>query len=65
MVTKQLGTKELIQDFAVILVGIILVPIINSVTAEANVTGSVRTILSLVPLMFALVLVIRSVRSIT
>lgn len=61
----QMSSKDLIQDFAVILVGVILVPIVNQIAVDANVTGSVRTILSLVPLLFALVIVIRSVRSVT
>lgn len=57
-----MDTNKIITSFIAVLVGVILVPVIAQVAADANVTGSLATILSLVPLLFTLGILLVTVR---
>lgn len=57
MAKGDLTGKKLIEMFVVIVVGVALVPVINTLVTDANITGSTGTLLSLVPLMFVVAIV--------
>lgn len=52
------GSTKIKEAFAVILIGIILIPIVNSLAVQANVTGVALTVVTLLPVLLALVVVI-------
>ena len=51
------STKSLFQSFILIVLGVALVPVVASLAADANLTGSTGTIISLVPLLFVITIV--------
>lgn len=57
-------TDQLIQRFVLILIGVILVPVISSLTVDANVSGTVRTVLLIVPVVFVLVILLSTIRGV-
>jgi len=46
--------NKLFESFIVVLIGVVLVPVIYSLATNANVTGATATIISIIPLLFAL-----------
>jgi hypothetical protein len=48
------GTSNLMNNFIVVLVGIVLAPIVYASALSANVTGTTATILGLIPVFFSL-----------
>lgn len=59
------GVKNIIGSFIAILVGAVLVAPINTVVIDANVTGIAGTVVSLIPLFFALTILMVSLKGIT
>ena len=57
-----LNVDKLILSFFAIIVGVALIPIIQGFVTDANVTGSTATLVSLIPLFFAIGIVISTVR---
>lgn len=58
-----MSTNKIVTAFVAVLVGVILIPVINDTVTDANITGSLGVILSLIPLLFALGIVVLSFRS--
>ncbi len=57
-------TDKIITAFIAILIGVVLTPIVASVVADANLSGTTATVLTLVPTFFALAILLLTVRSI-
>lgn len=55
-------TNRIIGSFIAILVGVILIPVVYQASVDANLTGSLATIVSLIPLLFALGILVVSLR---
>lgn len=58
-----LETNKVIYAFIAVLVGLVLVPVINDAVTDANITGSLGTIVSLLPLLFGLGILVIALRS--
>jgi hypothetical protein len=55
--------KNIIYAFIAVLVGVLLVPVINSACVTANVTGTLAIVLSIVPLLFTLGILLVAIRT--
>lgn len=51
-------SKSVFEAFAIIVVAVILIPIANQLAVDANLTGTLGTIVTLLPVLLALVVVI-------
>ena len=49
-----LENRKILGTFVAVLVGIVLLPIVDGFANDANITGTTRTIILLVPVFFAL-----------
>lgn len=58
-----LETNKIITAFIAVLVGIVLIPVVNTEVVAAGLTGSLGTIVSLIPLMFGLGILTFSLKS--
>lgn len=56
------NTRAIIQAFVAILIGVVLTPIVAEQAASANVTGTALTVITLIPVFFALGILILSIR---
>lgn len=56
-------TKGLVIGFIAVVVGVALVPVVASLVASANVTGTTSTIVSLIPTFFGLAVLLSAVKS--
>jgi len=45
MVSAGTETRNIVQAFVAVLIGVLLVPVISSAAADANVTGTLRIVL--------------------
>lgn len=59
----QAESKSVITSFIAVLIGVILVPVLQTSVDDANVTGTLAVVLPLVPLLFTLGILLFSVRS--
>ena len=64
MAKGDLTGKKLVEMFIVIIIGVALVPVINTMVTDANISGSTGTLLSLVPLMFTVAIVYGMVKGV-
>ena len=62
MASAGVETKNIIQAFIAVLVGVLLVPVINTAAVEANVSGTLAIVLSIVPLLFTLGILLVTIR---
>lgn len=53
----ELTGGKLFEMFLVVVIGVSLVPVINTIVTDANISGSTGTILSLVPMIFVIIIV--------
>jgi len=53
---------NLMTGFIAIIVGVVLVPIVASIVASANVTGTTATVVSLIPVFFGLAILLLTIR---
>lgn len=51
-------SKQVFEAFAIIVVAVILIPIANQLAVDSNLTGTLGTIVTLLPVLLALVVVI-------
>jgi len=55
-------TRNIIQAFIAVLVGVLLVPVIYSTATAANVAGNTALVLAIIPLLFTLGVLLVTVR---
>ncbi len=52
-------TKQFIGIMVVIIIGVaVVIPVVNQVSADANLTGTVKTLIDLLPLFIAVALIL-------
>ena len=56
-------TKNIITGFIAVLIGVLLVPVLNSTVTSANVTGTLAIVLPIVPLLFVLSIFLVQIRT--
>ena len=56
--------NKLIVSFVAIIVGVALISPLQTFVTDANVTGSVALVVSLIPLFFSLAIAIQSIRGV-
>lgn len=57
-----MAIADAIPAFVTILVGVVLVPVLVSTIADANVTGNTGVVLALIPLFFGLGILVSAVK---
>jgi len=57
-----MSTKGIVSAFVAVLIGVVLAPIIYAQATSANVTGTTATVLSLVPVFFALLVLFSALK---
>lgn len=55
-------TRNIIQAFIAVLVGVLLVPVVYSTATAANVSGNTALVLAIIPLLFTLGVLLVTVR---
>ena len=60
----QAQMNKIVQGFVAVLIGVVLTPIVATVVTDANLSGTTGTIITLIPVFFALTILIIVVRSI-
>jgi len=57
-----MAVADAIPAFVTILVGVVLVPVLVTTIADANVTGNTGIVLALIPLFFALGILVSGIK---